>query len=60
MIRQAALKPEATDRYPYLPAARWTKARDLAELVTRYGARPVKAGGGRWRILSERDFRFRR
>ena len=38
----------------------WTKAKALAELVTRYGARPVKTVSGRWRMLSERDFNFRR
>ena len=38
----------------------WTKAKALADLVARYGARPVKTGGGRWRILSDRDFSFRR
>jgi hypothetical protein len=58
-IREAALKPAAVERYPYLPARIWTEAKALAELVARYGARPVKTGGGRWRMLSDRDFSFR-
>jgi len=59
-VREAALRPSSCDRYPYLPARMWTKAKALADLVARYGARPVKTGGGRWRMLSDRDFSFRR
>jgi hypothetical protein len=58
-IREAALNPAAVERYPYLPARIWTEAKALAELVARYWARPVKTGGGRWRMLSDRDFSFR-
>ena len=58
-VREAALKPAAVERYPYLPARIWTGAKALADLVTRYGARPVKTEGGRWRMLSDRDFSFR-
>jgi hypothetical protein len=59
MVREAALKPASVERYPYLPARIWTEAKGLADLVARYGARPVMTGGGRWRMLSDKDFSFR-
>jgi hypothetical protein len=58
-LREAALRPEAVEQYPYLPARIWTAARRLTDLVTRYGAPKVKAAGGRYRLLSERHFMFR-
>ena len=57
--REAALRPSSCERYPYLPARIWTKAKALADLVASYGDRPVKTEGGRWRMLSDRDFSFR-
>jgi hypothetical protein len=59
-FREAALRPSSCERYPYLPARMWTNAKALADLVASYGARPAKTEGGRWRILSDRDFSFRR
>ena len=59
-VLEAALKPSAADSYPYLPARMWTTARRLAELVARYRGIPEEASERIDRVLSERDFMFRR
>jgi hypothetical protein len=54
-VRQAQLRPECAERYPTLPASRWTSATCLADLVAFSGGdRPEKG-----RTLCEADFRFR-
>lgn len=54
-ILEAALKPEAAERYPFLPVRMWTAASRLRELVARHlwGRR---AGRAR---LPRKDFEFR-
>jgi hypothetical protein len=59
ILREAALKPAAAERYPYLPARTWTAAGRLAELVARYRGIPAGAVNRLNRVLSERDFMFR-
>ena len=59
-ILEAALKPSASQSYPYLPARMWTTARRLAELVARYRGVPAEAVDRIDRVLSDRDFMFRR
>jgi hypothetical protein len=60
-VRQAKLRPECAERYPTLPACRWTSATGLADLV----ASCREAGPERprtldkERTLSEVDFEFR-
>jgi hypothetical protein len=58
-IREARLRREAADRYPFIPARMWTQAARMAELVLKYlegRGRQVRA---RRRALAEADFRFR-
>jgi hypothetical protein len=57
--RQAALRPEAADLYPYLPARMWTSAARLSVLVAKYRGICVEASDRAHRVLSERHFRFR-
>jgi hypothetical protein len=59
-IIEAALKPSAAQSYPYLPARMWTTARRLAELVAKYHGIPVEAVDRIDKVLSDRDFMFRR
>jgi hypothetical protein len=59
-VLEAALKPSAAQSYPYLPARMWTTARRLAELVARYRGIPAEAVDRIDRVLSNRDFVFRR
>ena len=59
-VLEAALKPSAAPSYPYLPARMWTTARRLAELVARYRGIPAEAVDRIDRVLSDRDFVFRR
>lgn len=59
-ILEAALKPSAAQAYPYLPVRMWTTARRLAELVARYRGIPAEALDRIDRVLSDRDFMFRR
>lgn len=58
--RQARLKPNRADRHPSLPAAMWTSAAHMAELVAAWpravGPSGAAAGG---RPLSDEDFDFR-
>jgi hypothetical protein len=58
-MREAALRPSAAGRYPYLPARMWTAAGRLAELVARYRGIPAEAVNRLNRVLSDRDFMFR-
>ena len=58
-IRQAALKPAASESYPYLPARMWTTAGRLAELVAKYRGIPAEAVNRLNRVLSDQDFMFR-
>jgi hypothetical protein len=60
-VRQAMLRPECAERYPTLPAAMWTSAARLADLV---GSYPASAGAvgqnpGKGRTLPEIEFEFR-
>lgn len=57
--REAALRPEAADLYPYLPARMWTAAAHLAALVASYRGLPASAVDRLHRVLSEADFVFR-
>ena len=57
-MREAALRPESAERYPYLPARMWTAAAHLAELVTRDSG-IAKVRDRTNRVLSEADFVFR-
>lgn len=59
-ILEAALKPSAADSYPYLPARMWTTARRLAELVAKNRGIPAEAADRIDKVLSDRDFMFRR
>lgn len=59
-VPEAALKPSAAQAYPYLPVRMWTTARRLAELVARYRGIPAEALDRIDRVLSDRDFMFRR
>jgi hypothetical protein len=58
-LREAALKPEAADLYPYLPARMWTAAGRVAELVARYRGISASAVDRLHRVLSDADFMFR-
>jgi hypothetical protein len=57
--REAALKPQASNAYPYLPVRMWISAGRLAALVGRYGGEWVQASGRANRVLSDADFMFR-
>jgi hypothetical protein len=59
-VLEAALKPSAAQSYPYLPVRMWTSARRLAELVARYRGIPAEAVNRIDRVLSHRDFMFRK
>jgi hypothetical protein len=54
-ILQAALKPEAAERYPFLPVRMWTAATYIRDLVARHlrGWTPGRAD------LPRADFEFR-
>jgi hypothetical protein len=58
-VREAALKPQASNAYPYLPVRMWTSAGRLAALVGRYDGEWVQASGCAHRVLSDADFVFR-
>ena len=57
-IREARLKREAADRYPFIPVRMWTQAARMADLVREHRARWPTGTRGR-RGLIDRDFRFR-
>ena len=48
MIREARLRRQAADRYPFLPVRMWTEAARMANLVREY----LERGGRRVRSLS--------
>ncbi len=58
-LREAALRTEAADSYPYLPARMWTAAGRVVELVAQN--RGISASGvdRLHRVLSDGDFKFR-
>jgi hypothetical protein len=58
-LREAALRPIAAERYPYLPARMWTAASRLAELVARYRGIVASVRDRTNRVLSDADFDFR-
>ena len=60
-VRQAMLRPECAERHPTLPAAMWTSAARLADLVGSYRrARAQQARKpGKGRTLPEIEFEFR-
>jgi hypothetical protein len=58
-MREAALRQDAAERYPYLPARMWTAAAHLAELVARYRGIGAMVRDRTNRILSDADFLFR-
>jgi hypothetical protein len=59
-VLEAALKPSAAQSYPCLPARMWTTACRLAEPVARYRGILPEAVDRIDRVLSDRDFVFRR
>lgn len=59
MIREARLRRQAADRYPFMPVRMWTEAGRMAELMRKHldqGGQRVRA---RRRVLADRDFYFR-
>ena len=58
-IRQAALRREAANLYPYLPARMWTSADRVTELVARYRGIGREASDRAHRVLSGTHFMFR-
>jgi hypothetical protein len=58
-VREAALRRDAAELYPYLPARMWTAAAHLAELVARYRGISTMVRDRTNRVLSEAHFVFR-
>jgi hypothetical protein len=58
-VREAALRPDAADSYPFLPARMWTTAGRIAELVAKYRGIPAESVNRLNRVLSDQDFMFR-
>jgi hypothetical protein len=58
-LREAALRPDAAERYPYLPVRMWTAAAHLAELVASSRGIVAKVRDRTNRVLSDADFVFR-
>ncbi len=59
VVREAALRLSAAERYPYLPVRMWTAAAHLVELVARYRGIAAKVRDRTNRVLSDADFVFR-
>ena len=59
MIREARLRRQAADRYPFLPVRMWTEAARMENLVREYLERGGRRARARRRALAEGDFRFR-
>ena len=59
LVREAALKPQAANLYPYLPARMWTTADRLVALVAEYRGICVEASDRAHRVLSNAHFMFR-
>jgi hypothetical protein len=58
-IREARLKREAADRYPFIPVRMWTQAARMADLVREHLEHVGRRVRVRRRALVDRDFRFR-
>ena len=58
-LREAALKPEAAEFYPYLPARMWTAAGRVVELVAKNRGISASAVDRLPRVLPDGDFKFR-
>ena len=58
-IREARLRREAADRYPFIPVRMWTQAARMAELVRKHLEGCGRRVRARRRALAEGDFRFR-
>ncbi len=58
-IREARLKREAADRYPFIPVRMWTQAERMADLVREHLERVGRRVRARRRALADRDFGFR-
>jgi hypothetical protein len=58
-LREARLRREAADRYPFLPARMWTPAAHMTELVRKNLEGCGRRVRARRRVLPEGDFRFR-
>ena len=59
VMREAALRPDAAEDYPYLPVRMWTGARRLADLVAKYRGIPAAAVNRLNRVLSDDEFMCR-
>ena len=57
-IREARLKREAADRYPFIPVRMWTQAARMADLVREQLEHVGRRVRARRRGLIDRDFRF--
>ncbi len=58
-MREARLRGQAADRYPFLPVRMWTEAARMVELVQKHPQRIGEQVRARRRTLGEQDFRFR-
>jgi len=58
-IREARLRREAADRYPFIPVRMWTQAARMADLVRKHLEGCGRRVRARRRALAEGDFRFR-
>jgi hypothetical protein len=58
-IREATLRRNAADRYPFIPVRMWTQAARMEELVRARLERGGQQIRARRRTLAEGDFRFR-
>jgi hypothetical protein len=58
-IREARLRRQAADRYPFIPVQMWTQAARMAELVREHLEHLGRQVRARRRALADRDFRFR-
>ena len=57
-IREARLKREAADRYPFISVRMWTQAARMADLVREHLERVGGRVRARRRPLADRDFWF--
>lgn len=58
-IREARLRGQAADRYPFLPVRMWTQAARMVEVVQEHLARIGRELRSRRRPLPDEDFLFR-
>jgi hypothetical protein len=59
IMREARLRREAADRYPFIPVRMWTEAARMKELVRKHLERGGLRVRARRRVLADRDFHFR-